>query len=440
MLDALKAKRSQLLADQKAIVDLAMKETRALKPEEDTKLKAMSAEGEGLLLTIGAAEANQRAIDADNKLRPAVGRPDVNAPAPIPAKDLKGYSVLRALRLCQEHKPIDGLEAEMSVECSKRYGRTPKGFFIPEEIFRPAQEQRAIITTTTGVGGILTQVSGDYIDALRAQMVMGRLGVTYVGGLQGTFALPRSSGITSYWVTEGNAPTAGAITIDQVVLTNKCVGAYQDVSRTFLNQTSLAVEQLMRDQIVRSVGVAIDQAVARGSGTGGQPLGILNDTNCTYLTLSSGATGQGTTGINNTTGSVMTWANAVSLESAVSGANVMIERGGYLTSAVGLGYMKTATKASNYPAYLAEDGETNGYPVLASNILPTSNGTNTVATPIIFGNWVDAVIGLWGGLDITVDPYALSTSGGLRIIGLQDVDFKMRHPESFARAYDMKYA
>ena len=30
-----------------------------------------------------------------------------------------------------------------------------------------------------------------------------------------------------------------------------------------------------------------------------------------------------------------------------------------------------------------------------------------------------------------VDPYSLSTSGSVRIVGLQDVDVAVRHPEAF---------
>ena len=37
----------------------------------------------------------------------------------------------------------------------------------------------------------------------------------------------------------------------------------------------------------------------------------------------------------------------------------------------------------------------------------------------------------WGGLDLTVDPYSLSKSGGLRIVVFQDVDFVLRRVESF---------
>ncbi len=42
---------------------------------------------------------------------------------------------------------------------------------------------------------------------------------------------------------------------------------------------------------------------------------------------------------------------------------------------------------------------------------------------MFFGNFADLIIALWGGLDITVDPYSSSAKGGVRIVGFQDVDF-----------------
>ena len=34
---------------------------------------------------------------------------------------------------------------------------------------------------------------------------------------------------------------------------------------------------------------------------------------------------------------------------------------------------------------------------------------------IVFGNWADYFLGQWGGLDITVDPYTLATTGMVRL-------------------------
>jgi len=39
---------------------------------------------------------------------------------------------------------------------------------------------------------------------------------------------------------------------------------------------------------------------------------------------------------------------------------------------------------------------------------------------------------MWGGLDLTVDPYTSSTTGTVRVVALQTVDVAVRHAVSFA--------
>jgi hypothetical protein len=64
-------------------------------------------------------------------------------------------------------------------------------------------------------------------------------------------------------------------------------------------------------------------------------------------------------------------------------------------------------------------------------------GTSTgVCSAIFFGNWADLIVAMWGVLDILVDPYTLSKSGGVRVVAMQDVDIGFRHPESFAAMLD----
>ena len=64
----------------------------------------------------------------------------------------------------------------------------------------------------------------------------------------------------------------------------------------------------------------------------------------------------------------------------------------------------------------------------------TASGT---ASALTFGNFNDLIIGEWGSLDISVDPYTNSSKGGTRIIGLYDVDVAVRHAESFAAIKDL---
>ena len=74
-----------------------------------------------------------------------------------------------------------------------------------------------------------------------------------------------------------------------------------------------------------------------------------------------------------------------------------------------------------------------------SNNVPATltKGTATsVCSAIIFGNWADLLIGMWGVMDVLADRVTLGKSGGLRIRVLQDVDVSVRHPESFASMKD----
>ena len=85
-------------------------------------------------------------------------------------------------------------------------------------------------------------------------------------------------------------------------------------------------------------------------------------------------------------------------------------------------------------------GELNGYDAVVSNNIRAdyTKGTSAgVCSGMAFGNWADLLIGLWGGLDLLVDPYTKSLSGARRVVALQDCDIKFRHPDSFSVAKDI---
>lgn len=62
----------------------------------------------------------------------------------------------------------------------------------------------------------------------------------------------------------------------------------------------------------------------------------------------------------------------------------------------------------------------------------TKGSASKVCSAIVFGNYADLLIGLWGGLDMMVDPYTLGKEGATRVIAYQEIDIAIRHPESFA--------
>ena len=80
----------------------------------------------------------------------------------------------------------------------------------------------------------------------------------------------------------------------------------------------------------------------------------------------------------------------------------------------------------------------NGYSAAVTNAVPSNltKGTGTNLSAIIFGNFADLMIGMWGSLDLLVDPYTGSTAGTVRVVALQDVDVALRNVESFATMVD----
>jgi len=100
---------------------------------------------------------------------------------------------------------------------------------------------------------------------------------------------------------------------------------------------------------------------------------------------------------------------------------------------------QTEKVASTAQFIWSEGGEMNGYESMVTNQVPSNltKGTSAgVCSAIIYGNFADYLIGMWGGLDLTVDPFTGSTSGTVRVVALQDVDMAARHGESFAAMQD----
>lgn len=329
-------------------------------------------------------------------------------------KEVKKFSFMRAIRFLADPSNAETRkEAAFEIECSraaqKAYDKEAKGILVPADVLG-----RAFTTTTpsgaTGANIIATELeSGSFIEMLRKKTwVMQR--ARQLAGLVGNVDVPRQKqGNTAYWVGEGNAPTAGEMGTDKISLTPKTLAAYSDITRRLILQSSPDAEALTRDDLLKTMALAIDLAAIYGTGSSNQPKGVK---------LQSGIGGVDFAATN------PTFAELVAMETAVASANADVGSMAYASNAAFRGYAKGTVKFANTNATLWEPGNTvNGYPCDISNQI--------IAGDVFFGNWNDLLVALWSGLDLTVDPYALSTSGGLRVITFQDIDFNVRHVESF---------
>ena len=334
-------------------------------------------------------------------------------------EEVRNFSLVRAIRALANPNDRAAQEAAaFEFECSRaaaeQYGRTAQGILLPAEVMRTWKRDLNSADEADLFGEDYR--GGDFIDVLRNASSVMSAGATMLSGLSGDVKIPKKlTAAQAAWIsTEGGAAAESEMTVGNVSMTPKSLGAYTDVTRQLLLQSSLSIENLTRDDLVQALGLAIDKAALEGTGTSGQPTGILN-----------------TTGINTTTFAAAnpTFAELVAMETALAEDNANVGNLGYIMPASMYGALKTTEKASGTAQFVVEpQGTVNGYRTIVSNQATAGNA--------YFGNFSDLLVGMFGGLDITVDPYTHSTSGTVRVVALQSVDTAVRHAQSFCVSND----
>lgn len=366
-------------------------------------------------------------------LKHLAAQPMPSAEIGLTKKEAKSFSFMRVINALanpgdRRAQEAAAFERECSDAFGEKFGRAAQGFFVPVEV----QSRDLTVGTTTAGGHTVDTIlmAQNFIDMLRNRMAVAQMGATMLTGLVGSIAIPRqTSGATAYWVAESGAPTESAPAFDQVTMAPKTVGAWTDISRKLLLQSSLDIEAFVRGDLATTLALAIDLAALHGTAADNQPRGIA-------ATSGIGSVAGGDNGL------APTWAHVVELETDVAVANADIGAMGYLTNAKVRGKLKTTPKVSSTDSVMIwGEGDTpiNGYRAGVSNQVSsalTKGSSSGVCSAIFFGNWADLFIGQWGALDLMVDPYTGSTSGTVRVVALQDVDIAVRHAASFSAMLD----
>lgn len=424
--------------------------SEAVKAERD-RTAAITAMGEkhGMvelarqMIADGTSIEQARAIVLDkitNRPQESVARP-VN-PLGLTDQEQRSYSILRAINAAITNDWSQaGFERECHLEIQKQHGREAKGFYIPVRDLKVGNGQRAtyaVGASATGGATVETELRPqDFIELLRNRAMVMRLGATMLSGLQGNVAIPRqTAGALTYWVAENGAITQSEATFDQVTLTPKTIAARSQYSRLMLLQSSIDIENFIRQDFAQNIALGIDSATINGTGAGNQPTGLRN------------IVGVGSV-VGGTDGAAPTWAHIVGLETEVAVDNADVGSLAYLANARIRGRLKTTEKATGTATFVWGDGSPddpgmgmmNGYRAGVSNQLPSNlvKGGSSDCSPIVFGNWRDILIGEWGVLEILPNPYGAGfNSGAVDIRVMQTIDIAVRHPESFALMTDAR--
>lgn len=339
----------------------------------------------------------------------------------------RGYSVRNAIL-----SAIDGensLEREWSQDYERNSGRAVRanGIFVhPGAVFR-----RAMDSVTSGAATeLVAQQTGELIELLRPVARVVEMGARVMGNLKGPVPFPKhKSGAAATWMPENPSTDVPDSTpqFGTVVLNAKTLMGHSQFSRQLLVQGSLNVEQFVRSDLTSAHGLAIDLAALHGPGNNNQPLGIYKTPDVNTQAMAGNPT----------------FALLVAMATKIASDNAYRGNLGWLTTPGMAGKLMTTLEFASsgskaiWTGNLLE-GQVAGHRAAATNqvsaLMSTLEPAGGTEHGIVFGNWQDLMIGLWGALELVVDPYTLARKGLIGVTSFQMADVAARHGESFCVA------
>lgn len=389
--------KEQLRKKAEDLIANAEKEIRKLNDGETIELNHLKEE-------IVSIDSQIKGIEEENKR---------NYKPQTKTKSMEKFSLLKAINDVANNRQLD--ERALEVVAAGQNEMRKSGQSYSGQIVLPIEERATdgVITggndykvdTNNGGKENVAEDKLGILEPLRANLVLVQAGASYMTGLIGNVSIPVYSGSNVGWAGEVDAASNGTGTFSEVNLEPKRLTAYIDVSKQFLIQDSNSAEEMLKRDIVAAISNKLEATIlgsAAGSNT--QPAGILN-------------------GVTADTAAV-TYKDIVKMESDLESKNV---RGDikYIVSPSAKADLKTTDKGTDTGKYLMEGNEVNGYPVLCTSAVAGKG--------VIMGNWSDYVIGQWGGIDLTVDPYTQAANGKVRLVINAYFDAKPRRADAFVK-------
>ncbi len=398
----------------KAIIDLGVQHNKRDLANEAIANGASLAQFRGTLLeTI----ANDKPLDLPSNV-------DMNE------TEQREYSLLKAVSESAQGK-LSGLEKEVSDEIAARTGKAARGFYMPSNISFRANH----VVGTNNVGGFLkpTEHLGDeFIEALKAKLVVGQAGARILQGLQGDISIPKMSAETSNvsFVAEDSAPSEGNATFAQVTMSPKTMACQLDISRKLMLQSDPSIEAVLRQDVINSFARKIDEVALEGGGSN-EPSGIIASSTGNVVAIG-------------TNGGAISYAKCVDMVEAVEVDNAILNDASvkFVGNPKVTANLRTVSKQSSGVEgnfILGEDNRILGYDYLSSTLVPSdlSKGTGSNLSALLFGDFSQLMLGFYSGVDVIVDPYTGSNAGTTRLAFFQDFDCALRHDDSFSVIKDI---
>ncbi|HLG28975.1 MAG TPA: phage major capsid protein [Candidatus Brocadiales bacterium] len=327
--------------------------------------------------------------------------------------------------------PVMDAEArygEFSNKCGFSFGRFFQAIATRDWSKAPL-ERKALGEGTGSAGGFLVpeQYLGEVKDRITARAIVRRAGATVYPMATDTLNVPKvTGGATAYWIGENAQITASDETLDQLQLVAKLLAAMVKVSNQLLSDASPSAEAAIRRDIAKVIALAEDNAFIAGTGTGNQPLGIINTTGVNGLSL-------GANGATPTFDNIYDALYQVENNNGLASAWVMHPRTKNTLKKI---KDSTGNFIYNVAPSVKEPDTLVGLPVYLTTQIPTNLtvGTSTDCSYILVGQFDEAIIGERAGLEFSTDQSGTAFEYYQTWIrAIARLDFGLRTPGVFCK-------
>ena len=399
----LKEMRSDIIGKLEEIKLIAENEARDLTTEENTSVDELLTDADNMDAKIERAEKMEKEIRlAASTVGTTVAKPEV--------KEVRNWSLFKAINEVRNGGQLTGLEAEMHQEAEKEARKGLQGIGLPSFM----TEKRAIDQTNSAIAP--TSV-GSYIESLGENGLYNRVGITNLGNVAADTILPIAGGSSVGWKSEVAAAADGGADFDKVTLTPKRLTGYANLSNVILAQNGTAAEAAVMTDMGRNMAQQIDAAMFASSDVTSAPGCIAGTTGVLTFTESGTAGGAG---MNE---DMLTAIQTIADNHGLDGNLAFVNDWTMYSN------LKQGVQVSGvYPAYV--DDRLMGYPGYFSSAPTNVAGTSADG---IFGDFSRVFLATFGPSNILVDPYTRATNNEVRLVMNNHIDWGVASGASFVK-------
>lgn len=392
---------SQLSKQGKAIVALAKSEVRDLTDEEETQLEDLKKQIEEKKAELDELNSRLETLSFDEEEDPKKEEELKSQTRSIKKMSKAKFSLIKAVNGIVNGNQMD--EVTRSVVKAGQEEARKAGINTEGQIQIPVYETREAVTVTKEGDDVVEVDIYDLLKPLYANNVLISAGAKVYDGLRGNVQIPVMGKGNVTWEGETAAAKDAGYAFESVTLSPKRLTAYVDISNQMLVQDSVGVENAIKEDIVNAINAKLEETLlGSAAGTTTQPEGIFNKVTPT---------------------AVSTFQDVLDKEAEVDDANVGDNRV-YVMSNKMKAVLRGMTKGTKSTQLVMENGEVDGTKAYNTSLIEGKK--------YIYGDFSNLAIGIWGNVDIKVDPYTQAVNGCTRLVVNFYVDAKVLRDGVFA--------